>query len=160
MRLFIKILAVVVGFFGISFALGGLLFMGMVASGSLDSRLHRSDTGIFTFFLAAAAITGVLGYLFLREAWRHLRRPDRRSASHVVKIASFLFGAELSTFAHKFSLLPKPGGTWGPTIELLWALGILLVCYLFYRLALKPIAAQAFQDTDASPTPTTPGSTP
>lgn len=153
MRLLIKILASVVGFFGISFAMGGILFLCMVASGFLDRRLHGSDTGIVTFFLASAAITSVLGYLFLRQAWKHLRRPDRSSANHVVGIAGFLIGTQLFYFISQQSFFPKSGGAGDPQVELAIGLAVLLASYLLYRFALKPLAARAFP-ADDTPAPT------
>jgi hypothetical protein len=153
MRLLFKILAVIVGVLGVALAVGSLFALTAAAFGNAPERADQTSKNIMMFFSASYALTAILGYLIVRQAWKHLRRPDRSTANGVVGFASFILCLWLLRLANRYLFSPKPSGTWGPTLELLGGLGMILAIYLFNRLVLKRIAARAFPAGDPPATP-------
>jgi len=150
-RFSVKCLAWLVGFFGGSMALGGLVVLGLFAFGTLPEGITHTNRSLAIGFLALVALFGGLGYYFLRMAWKHLRTPDLNSATTVTGTFSFMLGLWLLTLLGPKTRWPKLAGSDAPTIYLALEVAIIVSCYLFYRLVLKRLAARAFPSDAAAP---------
>lgn len=158
MRLLLKILAVIVGLFSAVIVVGNLVTLIAMAFGALPQRATPLERGMFIAMSAMLAIMAVLGYLFLRSAWKHLRRPDRSTAQRVLAIATFFLAIQFLRLGLGRPQANAPIDLYAPMWATAFRLAAILGCYLFYRLVLKRLAARAFPDSD-TPTPTlVPGS--
>lgn len=154
MRLLLKILAVVSGLLGVSQALGSLMILGYFAFRTYSEGFPHEAKNLMVGYLALVTLLGGLGYYFLRTAWKHLRRPDRRAAEQVFGAACFVLGMWLLSVVSRHAVAPKPTQIQDPTLYLALELGVIVGCYLFYRLVLKRLAARTFPGGDNEGTST------
>ena len=145
MRKLLNILAVISGLFcGLLAITGVLLFAQTVlACFQQNSPLQKPMPLLLPFLLAFTAGFTSLGVILTARAYRHLRQPDRNTANNVAGIATFLLAFVILGRQRK-SLLALPGGQFGPIVGLLIFVSAIIAFYLFYRLVMKRIAAQAF----------------
>lgn len=158
MRLLLKVLAVVVGLFGAVLALGNLSFLAYFAFGNLPEGITHTARNLVIGYLALVVLFGGLGYYFLRSGWKHLRKPDLNSANNVSGSFCFILGLWLLTLVTRNRGKPNSPDLQDPTLYLAYELGVIVGCYLFYRLVLKRLAARAFPVSDTPPTPMIAGS--
>ncbi|HWA28912.1 MAG TPA: hypothetical protein VG734_24890 [Lacunisphaera sp.] len=144
LRLLVNCLAAVVGLVGISWALfGPLLLLGMVTG--LIPREMPTERTVLAVIVMGTAVVAVIGGLMLRQAWRHWRQPDQRTAVSVVGMTSLMLGLySLQLTNGRNAVIPKLEGVQGSLLQHGSTLALIVVCYLVYRLALKPLAARAY----------------
>jgi hypothetical protein len=160
MRLLIKILAVIVGFFGALIAGGSSLTLIAVASGAAPQRVTPLERGMLISLVVIIATMGVLGYLILRSAWKHLRRPDRSTAQSVLAIATFFLVIRFLRYNQDPPQANAPIDYYAPVWATFFRFAVILGCYLFYRLVLKRLAARAFPASDTPSTSIAAGARP
>lgn len=145
-RLFLKILAVITGLIGGWFAIAGaVLFFGALLVFAKEGApfVH----GEKALYLALFALIPVfLGGLMASRAWWHLRRPDRGTAGDIIGIATYVLGLTLLRLLKGETFKPIFPGPYGPTLELLLIVSVLVGCYVLYRMWTKRIAIRAFQE--------------
>ena len=154
-RIVVKCLAVVVGVFGAGLALGSLSFLAYFAFGVLPEKIAGIDKDFVISYLALVALFGGLGYYFLRTAWKHLRRPDLKSAIYVSGTFCFILGICLLTLVRRISGGQKSPDHQDPPNVLALELGVIVSVYLLHRLVLTRLAARAFPAGEAPVTPAT-----
>jgi len=150
-RIVLNCLAVLVGFFGATLALGSLLIMSFHAFGKLPPGFGEAGRAITIGFLVFTALVGCLGYFFFRQAWQHLRNPDLASAKKVIGnfsvfFALFLFGRFTRKWNQQHSHRVEDS-----ILQLAVVFLVLVVVYLFHRFVLKRAIAEAFPKQSATP---------
>ncbi|MFP5248359.1 MAG: hypothetical protein ACLGP3_00860 [Acidobacteriota bacterium] len=150
-RIVLNCLAVLVGFFGASLALGSLLIMSFHAFGKLPPGFGEAGRAITIGFLVFTALFGCLGYFFFRQAWQHLRKPDLASAKSVIGNFSVFFALFLLGRFNRMWNQQKSHSAEDSILQLAVVSLILLVVYLFHRVVLKRAIAEAFPKQSATP---------
>jgi hypothetical protein len=150
-RIIINVLALVLGTFGLAWAIMGPGMLLAIATGYLAVAPAPADRLFWTWGATSFAAFGILGFFVARQAWHYKRQPNRDHARVVLRSAAVLMGFYAFGAAEKYALLPKLGGTWGPSINLLVALAAIWTGYLVYRVLLQRVADRAFPVTATEP---------
>lgn len=150
-RIFVKGLAVVIGVLGLLWALAGPLLLIASTFGYGRERLRQLDAGTLITIGGLAILVSVLGGLVAREAWKHLRRPDRGTAAAVIRLACFITGFEIFQLACRWLALREDAGIDRFRIQGLSGLLLAMVLLLFYRFLMKPLADRAFPTPEPRP---------
>jgi len=143
-RVFVKGLAVIIGVLGCLWALAGPLLLIASSFGYGQARLRQLDPATIAIIGTMAALVSFLGYLVAREAWKHLRQPNRATASSVIQLACFMAGFELFQLANRWLAFQTGEGLGRLRIQGLSGLALAVGLLLFYRLVMKRIAERAY----------------
>jgi hypothetical protein len=137
-RVFVKGLAIVAGIFGVAWALLGPLLLVSRMPGYFHSPGLEDESGQLAILVCMILLQAAMGALILRQIWIFWRLPDRRTATQVVGIASFVLGFSLYQLVTRYLLLKDAAG---PLLGPFLGLGLI---YLFYRHVLCRVVERAY----------------